>query len=155
MGLIQTRCDELLLHSWEYNKSCSSLSLTVEMWASPACRGEQGCGHPKPGWARKAPYLAVVSPGQPSRAAPPRWDWPMLLGELTSTEDPPLHAADLRSPTEFCAKNYQATRQRCYWVSKGQGDMLITFVFREMLIWNAQRVTLSITISAYIDYISA
>lgn len=50
-------------------------------------------------------------------------------------------------------KNYQATRQSCYWFSKGQGEMLITFVFREMLIWNAQRVTLSITISAYIDYI--
>lgn len=26
------------------------------------------------------------------------------------------------------------------------------FVFREMLIWNAQRVTLSITVTAYIDY---
>lgn len=52
----------------------------------------------------RGPHLAVVSPGEASRAAPARWEWPMLSGELTSAEDPPLHAADLRSPTEFCAK---------------------------------------------------
>lgn len=146
--------DELLLHSWEYKESCSSLSLGAGVWASPAWWGA-GMWPPKPCTGRE---------GVPS------WLWwaqgsqqssPCLLAMANA-----LGRAYLlwRSSSTCCwpqksnwilRKNYQATRQSCYWVSKGQGDMLITFVFREMLIWNAQRVTLSITISAYIDHISA
>lgn len=67
--------------------------------------GEQGCVHPGPEWAGKGSTLGCGEPWGAQQSSPcSPWEWPMLSGELTSTEDPPLHAADLRSPTEFCAK---------------------------------------------------
>lgn len=85
------------------SSSSTAESTTNPVWASglglsPTCPVGSRDVAPKPCRGRE---------GVPSwlwGAQGARWPWPMLSGELTSTEDPPLHAADLRSPTEFCAK---------------------------------------------------
>lgn len=128
-------------HGWDVSLTCLA--------------GRAGMWPPKPWMGREGVHSCLCEPRGAQQSSP------CSLGMANALRRAYLH---WRSSSTCCwpqksnwilRKNYQVTRQSCYWVSKGQGDMLITFVFREMLIWNAQRVTLSITISAYIDYISA
>lgn len=111
---------------------------------------------PSPQEQERSQHLVTMSPGEQSRSCSVKTANALGRAYLNWRSSRVIFTCCWPQKSNWILrKNYQATRQSCYWVSKGQGEMLITFVFREMLIWNAQRVTLSITISAYIDYISA
>lgn len=156
MSLIQTWCgwapppklrvQQIMFLSAPHGWGCET---------SPAWQGQQGCGHPNLGWAGKGSTLGCGEPWGAQLSSPCSVGTANALGRAYLNWRSSSTCCWPQKSNWILRKNYQATRQSCYWVSKGQGDMLITFVFREMLIWNAQRVTLSITISAYIDYISA
>lgn len=124
-------------------------------------RGESGCRSvdpqtPLPQEQERSQRLITMSPGEQSRCCSVKTANALGRAYLNWRSSRVIFTCCWPQKSNWILrKNYQATRQSCYWVSKWQGEMLITFVFREMLIWNAQRVTLSITISAYIDYISA
>lgn len=155
MGLIQTVWMSSSSTAESTTNHVPLWASQVGMWALPAWQGSRDVSTQALNGQGRGPHLAVVSPGEPSRAAP------ALLGNgQCSRESLPqlkiLLYMLLTSEVQLNFAQKLASHSRKLLLSlKRTRRMLITFVFREMLIWNAQRVTLSITISAYIDYISA
>lgn len=147
MGLIQTQC------GWAPPAQLRAQQITFLSECHLPGRGR--CGHPIPAWAGKGSTPGCGEPKGAQQSSPCSLAMANALGRAYLNWRSSSTCCWPQKSNWILRKNYQATRQSCYWVSKGQGDMLITFVFREMLIWNAQRVTLSITISAYINHISA